>query len=107
MLLLKHGCNDFLIPHSARAGTSIDGLRSAIASGEQIMQSSFFLQNAANCDELASEAHGPRRARLERLARGWRAVAETQDWLDGRMPPVDLADGPRAGAGSAGRNSPE
>jgi hypothetical protein len=61
-----------------------------IASGRPNMQSSVFLRNAANCDDLASEAQGPRRATLERLARGWRAVAETQDWLDGRMPPLGI-----------------
>jgi hypothetical protein len=48
-------------------------------------------ENAENCDELAVNAqNGPSRRRLERLAKGWRAVAETQDWLDGAMPPVGI-----------------
>jgi hypothetical protein len=71
------------------AGTSDDCPRSAFYLGEVIMQPSF-LENAENCDELASQAHGPKRTRLERLAKGWRAVAESQDWLDGRMPPVGI-----------------
>jgi hypothetical protein len=54
------------------------------------MPTSFFLQNAENCDELATQVRGPERKRLERLARGWRAVAENQDWLDGCIPPVGI-----------------
>jgi hypothetical protein len=49
-----------------------------------------YRDNAENCEELAREANGPNRNRLQRLAKGWRALAETQDWLDGRMPPVGL-----------------
>ena len=50
-----------------------------------------YRENADNCDELAGSAqNGPSRRRLERLAKGWRAVAESQDWLDGAMPPVGI-----------------
>jgi hypothetical protein len=49
-----------------------------------------YRDNAENCEELALEADGPDRNRLQRLAKGWRALAETQDWLDGRMPPVGI-----------------
>jgi hypothetical protein len=58
--------------------------------GEAIMPASYFLQNAENCDELAAQVRGPERKRLERLASGWRAVAEDQDWLDGHMSPVAI-----------------
>jgi hypothetical protein len=44
-----------------------------------------YRDNAENCDELARGADGPNRKRLQRLARGWRAVAQTQEWLDGRI----------------------
>jgi hypothetical protein len=43
-------------------------------------------QNARNCEELAKDAKGPSRERFERLADGWRDVADAQDWLDGREP---------------------
>jgi hypothetical protein len=49
-----------------------------------------YRDNAENCEELAQGASGPNRNRLHRLAKGWRALAETQDWLDGRMPPVGI-----------------
>jgi hypothetical protein len=45
-----------------------------------------YRKNAENCDELAQEAKGPNRKRLERLAEGWRDVADMQDWLDGQTP---------------------
>ena len=45
--------------------------------------------NAENCTELAENASdAPSKRRFERLAASWKVMAETQDWLDGRMPPV-------------------
>jgi hypothetical protein len=57
--------------------------------GHSSMQTSY-VENAENCEDLAQRALGPKRKRLERMAKGWRALAEMQDWLDGRMPPVGI-----------------
>jgi hypothetical protein len=51
-------------------------------------------QNADNCVELAKATkNGPLKKRLERLAQGWKNVAENQAWLDGE-PEEDT--GPKA-----------
>jgi len=52
------------------------------------------LQNRAdNCVELAKAAtDAAAKKRLERLAEGWKTVAETQAWLDGESD----APGPKA-----------
>ena len=43
---------------------------------------------ADNCVELAEAAdNGPRKKRLERLAEGWKNLAQTQAWLDGEEDP--------------------
>jgi hypothetical protein len=39
---------------------------------------------AENCAELAKTAESePKKKRFERMAEGWKAVAENQAWLDG------------------------
>jgi hypothetical protein len=49
------------------------------------------LENAENCTHLAEEAADePSRRRFERLAEGWLSVAETQDWLDGKVSPARI-----------------
>jgi hypothetical protein len=50
------------------------------------------LKNADNCVELAKAANRePEKKRFERLAEGWKNVAEAQAWLDGEPDP-----GPKA-----------
>jgi len=50
-------------------------------------------ENAENCAELAENAtDAPSKRRFERLADSWRVMAETQDWLDGKMPTDSLAE---------------
>jgi hypothetical protein len=47
-------------------------------------------ENAANCAELAERAaDAPSKRRFERLAASWKAKAETQDWLEGKIPAGD------------------
>jgi hypothetical protein len=55
-------------------------------------QSEQFLENAANCAQLAEQATDqPTRQRYKRMEDAWRALAEEQDWLDGKVPPVRIA----------------
>jgi hypothetical protein len=55
-------------------------------------QSKTFLENAANCAQLAEEAADkPTRQRFKRMEAAWRALAKEQDWLDGEVPPVRIA----------------
>jgi hypothetical protein len=49
-------------------------------------QSEVFLENAANCAELAEAAKGPLHLRYRRMEEAWRALAHEQDWLEGRIP---------------------
>jgi hypothetical protein len=50
-------------------------------------------ENAENCDELAENAtDAPSKRRFERLADSWRVMAETQDWLDGKMQTESLSE---------------
>jgi hypothetical protein len=50
-------------------------------------------ENAENCAELAENATDtPSKRRFERLADSWRVMAETQDWLNGKMPTDSLAE---------------
>lgn len=45
-------------------------------------------ENAQNCGDLADEAKGtPERKRYERIQEAWTSLAETQDWLDGKVGP--------------------
>jgi hypothetical protein len=44
-------------------------------------------ENAENCAELAERAaDAPSKRRFERLAASWKVMAETQDWLEGKIP---------------------
>ncbi|WP_407153896.1 hypothetical protein [Bradyrhizobium sp. STM 3557] len=53
-------------------------------------QSDLLRKNADNCLQLAERAEGePAYRRYVRMARGWTALADEQDWLDGEVPPVD------------------
>jgi hypothetical protein len=52
-------------------------------------QSDLLRENADNCLQLAERAEGePAYRRYLRMARGWTALADEQDWLDGKVPPV-------------------
>jgi len=52
-------------------------------------QSDLFRENAENCLQLAERAEGqPAFRRFSRMAEGWLALADEQDWLDGEIPPV-------------------
>ncbi len=51
--------------------------------------SDLYRQHARNCEHLAAEATDePTRNRYRRMMSAWLALAEEQDWLDGRLPPV-------------------
>jgi hypothetical protein len=48
-----------------------------------------YLNNAENCMELAEKAKdAPARARYLRMAHGWLALVEEQDWLEGKISPL-------------------
>jgi hypothetical protein len=52
-------------------------------------QSDLLRENADNCLHLAERAEGePAHKRYMRMAQGWTALADAQDWLDGEVPPV-------------------
>ncbi len=45
-----------------------------------------YRENARNCAELADEAKDvPSKNRFKRMQEAWLALAEEQDWLDGRV----------------------
>ncbi len=47
-----------------------------------------YRENARNCAELAAEAKNePARNRYRRMEAAWLALAEEQDWLDGKKAP--------------------
>lgn len=47
-----------------------------------------YRENARNCAELAAEAKNePARNRYKRMEAAWLALAEEQDWLDGKKAP--------------------
>jgi hypothetical protein len=47
------------------------------------------LKNAENTRHLAEWAKGtPRFERYQRIEAAWRALAETEDWLEGRINPL-------------------
>jgi hypothetical protein len=55
-------------------------------------QSDLLRENADNCLQLAERADGePTHRRYMRMARGWTALANEQDWLDGEVSPVPAA----------------
>lgn len=48
-----------------------------------------FRENADNCLQLAERSEAePTFKRYMRMADGWTALADEQDWLDGEVPPV-------------------
>ena len=54
-------------------------------------QSDLFRENADNCLQLAEHAEGqPAFRRYSRMAEGWLALADEQDWLDGEISPFPL-----------------
>jgi hypothetical protein len=62
---------------------------SASGTVSQLSQSEHFRGNAGHCLTLEdTEANDAARKQLRRMGDGWLALAETQDWLDGVMPPV-------------------
>jgi hypothetical protein len=52
-------------------------------------RSDLLRENADNNLQLAENAEGdPAHRRYVRMAQGWTALAEEQDWLDGEVPPI-------------------
>ncbi|WP_315720205.1 MULTISPECIES: hypothetical protein [unclassified Bradyrhizobium] len=52
-------------------------------------QSDLFRENADNCLNLAERAESdPAFRRYTRMAQGWHALANEQEWLDGEVAPV-------------------
>jgi hypothetical protein len=48
-----------------------------------------YLENAENCVELAEKAKdAPSRARYRRMAEGWLALVHEQEWLAGKVSPL-------------------
>ena len=63
-----------------------------LAEGTQMKESDKFRENAANCAMLAKDAkHGPARIRYKRMETAWLSLADEQDWLDGEVPPENIA----------------
>jgi hypothetical protein len=59
---------------------------------EAMRQAEQYLRNAENCADLAETARDqPTRARYKRMAEAWLALAREQDWLDGKIPPINIA----------------
>jgi hypothetical protein len=55
------------------------------------MKQSDFLENAENCALMAELATDePTRNRYKRMEAGWRALAEEQDWLEGKIHPLQI-----------------
>lgn len=55
-----------------------------------LSKSEEYRENARNCDELAAEAKDlPSKNRYKRTKAAWLALAEEQDWLDGKVPAAD------------------
>jgi hypothetical protein len=51
-----------------------------------LSKSEEYRENARNCAELAPEAKdSPSKNRFKRMQEVWLALAEEQDWLDGRV----------------------
>jgi hypothetical protein len=48
-----------------------------------------YLKNAENCVELAESAKdAPSRARYKRMAEGWLALVHEEEWLAGKVSPL-------------------
>jgi hypothetical protein len=51
-----------------------------------LSKSEEYRENAHNCGELAAEAKdAPSKNRFKRMQDTWLALAEKQDWLDGKV----------------------
>jgi hypothetical protein len=51
-----------------------------------LSKSEEYRENARNCGELAAEAKDlPSKNRFKRMQDAWLALAEEQDWLDGKV----------------------
>nr|WP_315703843.1 MULTISPECIES: hypothetical protein [unclassified Bradyrhizobium] len=59
-------------------------------------QSDRFREHAENCLQLAERAaQGPVFRRYTRMAQGWAALAQGQEWLDGEVSPLGHPDSDR------------
>jgi hypothetical protein len=59
---------------------------------DTMKQSEHFLENAANCAQMAERAADePSQKRYKRMEAAWRALAAEQDWLDGEVAPALMA----------------
>ncbi|SHL40547.1 hypothetical protein SAMN05444159_5821 [Bradyrhizobium lablabi] len=59
-------------------------------------QSEIFRENAEHCAHLAEgAANHPSYRRYKRMEAAWRSLAHEQDWLDGEIAPVRVANGTR------------
>jgi len=59
-----------------------------------VKQSDTYLENAEHCAHLAEiAANEPTFRRFKRMEDAWRALAREQDWLDGEIPPAQVANG--------------
>jgi hypothetical protein len=57
-------------------------------------QSEIFRDNAEHCAYLAEgAANEPTYRRYKRMEAAWRALAHEQDWLDGEIAPIQVANG--------------
>ena len=57
-------------------------------------QSEIFRENAEHCAYLAeSSTNEPTYRRYKRMEAAWLALAHEQDWLDGKIAPIEVANG--------------
>ncbi|WP_157043714.1 hypothetical protein [Nitrobacter hamburgensis] len=55
-----------------------------------LSKSEEYRENARNCGELAAEAKDlPSKKRYKRMQDAWLALAEEQDWLEGKVVSAD------------------
>jgi hypothetical protein len=67
------------------------------------MQSDIFRENAENCALLAEAASTqPDFLRYKRMQAAWLALAHEQDWLDGKIGPVQVHAMPWMASASGG-----
>jgi len=68
------------------------------------MSSQHFLDCASNCAFMAENAKtAADRNRYLRMEASWRQLAKANDWLEGRVPPVDIAQSRMEAAQKIGR----
>jgi hypothetical protein len=71
------------------------------------MQSEVFRENAENCAVLAEAASNePTFLRYKRMEAAWLALAREQDWLDGKIGPIQMHAMPHmfSGSGAGGKS---